>query len=598
MIKRGNGGIFLSKVLLLESILDDFANQLEMLNPNERDSVFELFVAEQLLKDKDLDSEELANGIIGGSFDNGIDGMFIFANGELIQTLEQIDNFKKIKNIEVHFHQYKNNERISEDVIHKFNTATTNILNLSQELSPTSWNKDLIEKVTLLRDLTIQSASAHPKYKFVFRHVSKGNRDNIYSEDRRNESYINKVETLKTIVERSDYNDALFDFDYIGVNELINLNRNEKQFSLSLKLNENPIALDFSDNGKRGYIASVNLKDYYKFITEDTGELRKYLFDSNIRDFQNNTEVNTQISETVKNEKNLDFWWLNNGVTIIADKGSLTGKTLHLDNVQIVNGLQTSHSIYFSFEDNDEPENRSLLLKIIITDDKVTADKIIKSTNSQNQVPTSLLRATDQVQRDIEEYFLTKDYFYDRRKNYYKNLKKPTKKIISINFLAQCLTSLVIQEKNPSKARSNPTVLTKKDDDYAKLFPDDRHLDTYLKSVLVVKEVEKHLKQILNGDELSENIKKYFLFHVSRVSMSVLLNQPNYGETQFRNLDLNLINEELILKSVQWLKSIINDYFVKTNYRDVVNISKQTEFSRYITEKLISLISEENQVTR
>ncbi|WP_426952516.1 AIPR family protein [Bacillus mycoides] len=374
----------MSKVLLLEAILDDFADQLDMTKSSERDSVFELFVAEQLLKDKDLDSDELENGIIGGSFDNGIDGMFIFANDELIQSIEQVSNFKNIKNIEVHFQQYKNNERISEDVVHKFNTATSNILNLSQELSPTSWNIDLIEQVKLLRNLTIRSAVAHPEYKFIYRHISKGNRDNIYNEDRPNESYLDKVATLKNTVEKSDYSNVLFDFDYIGVNELISLNRNEKQFSIALKLNENPIALDFSDDGKRGYIASVNIKDYFKFITEESGELRKYLFDSNIRDYQNNTEVNTQISETIKNDKDLDFWWLNNGVTIIADKGSLTGKTLHLDNVQIVNGLQTSHSIYYSYNKEVDDENRSLLLKIIITDDKVTADKIIKSTNSQN----------------------------------------------------------------------------------------------------------------------------------------------------------------------------------------------------------------------
>ncbi len=583
----------MSKVLLLEAILDDYGEQLGMTNVSERDNVFEIFVAEQLLKDKDLDNDELTNGIIGGSFDNGIDGMYVLVNDELIQSIDQVDNFKKIKNIEVHLHQYKNNERISEDVVHKFNTAASNILSLSQELNPNSWNSVLIEKVDLLRALTIGSAAVHPKYKFVFRHISKGNRENIYKEDRLNESYLEKVKTLESTVVNSDYSNLTFDFDFVGVNELISLNRNEKHFSIALKLNENPIALDFSENGKRGYIASVNIKDYYKFITEESGELRKYLFDSNIRDYQNNTEVNSQISETIQNEKDLDFWWLNNGVTIIADQGSLTGKTLHLDNVQIVNGLQTSHSIFYSYSEGQDVENRSLLLKIIITDDKVTADKIIKSTNSQNQVPTSLLRATDQIQRDIEEFFLTKDYYYDRRKNYYKNQKKPTKKIISINFLAQCLTSLVIKEKNPSKARSNPTVLTKRDEDYKILFPVERHLDTYLCSMQVVKQVESHLKQLLDGDQLTEQIKKYYLFHTSRVAISVLLKQPNYVEGQFKHVDLELVNEDLIVKSVDWLKSIINSYLEDTSHNDIVNISKQSEFSHYITEKLVALIEEE-----
>ncbi|WP_426952518.1 hypothetical protein [Bacillus mycoides] len=105
------------------------------------------------------------------------------------------------------------------------------------------------------------------------------------------------------------------------------------------------------------------------------------------------------------------------------------------------------------------------------------------------------------------------------------------------------------------------------------------------------------MKQLLNGDELAEQIKKYFLFHVSRVSMSVLFQQPNYGEEQFRNVNLDLVNEDLVAKSVQWLKRIISKYLEETKYRDVVNISKQSEFSQYITDKLIELIAEARQVS-
>jgi hypothetical protein len=40
------------------------------------------------------------------------------------------------------------------------------------------------------------------------------------------------------------------------------------------------------------------------------------------------------------------FGWLSNGVTIICSRTSIVGKTYVLDDVQIVNGWQTSHSIY------------------------------------------------------------------------------------------------------------------------------------------------------------------------------------------------------------------------------------------------------------
>ncbi|WP_274307017.1 AIPR family protein [Solibacillus daqui] len=577
--------------ILLDTILNEYADQLGMTTPVEKDSVFEIFAAEQLLKQKDLDSEEIRNGLIGGGKDNGIDGFYIFVDDEYISSYEQLEHIKKAKNIEVHIHQYKNSNTIEENVVHKFNTATSSIFDLETVFSPVSWNTDLIERIHGLRKIIIQTASAHPVYKIIYRHICKGDRFNIYNDDAPNESYIDKVRILQTTLARTDIGSAFFDFDLVGRRELVAMNREEKQFSLSLKLNENPIALDFSGDDKRGYIASANLKDYFNFITDQDSLLRNYLFDSNIRDFQNNTVTNSEISNTIKEEKELDFWWLNNGVTILADKGSLTGKTLNLDNVQIVNGLQTSYSIYNTLSEGEFPEEkRSVLLKIIITDNKVTSDRVIKSTNSQNPVPTSLLRATDTIQRDIEEFFLSHDYYYDRRKNYYKNLKKPTKKIISINFLAQCLTSLVITEKNPSKARSNPTILTKEDTDYQELFTESRDPNIYLKSIQVVKKVEQIIKDILTieqGDELDEKLKKYYLFHISRVAVSVLLSKPNYHENEMLKITIDSLNEQTVRRSLEILKAIIRAYIEETTYSDIVNISKQTEFSRYITSNYL-----------
>lgn len=97
------------------------------------------------------------------------------------------------------------------------------------------------------------------------------------------------------------------------------------------------------------------------------------------------------------------------------------------------------------------------------------------------------MRATDKVQRNIEEYLLSKGFYYDRRKNFYKNQGKPRNKIISIKYLSQCLTALV--QKNPSKARSNPTTLTKNEKDYRRLFPVNRQPEIYLKSIEVMKQV-------------------------------------------------------------------------------------------------------------
>ncbi|UYZ00741.1 AIPR family protein [Peribacillus frigoritolerans] len=585
----------MSKTLLLDTVLREYASELDMNFEKEKDQVFEVFAAEQLLKNKDLDDIEIKNGLIGGSLDNGIDGLFVFIDDECINSIDQINILKKAKNIEIHIHQYKNTTKIDENVIHKFNTVASSIFDLDTEYSEEYWNKDLLEKIEWLNQIFIKTAASHPKYKVYFRHICKGDRSNIYNDENPNLSYIDKVKVIEKTLENCDLDNIDFDFDLIGRKELGQMNRVEKQFSLALKLNENPIALDYSEDGKRGYIASANLIDYYNFLSDSKGNLRNYLFDSNIRDFQNSTAVNKEISKTIKEEKKIDFWWLNNGVTIIADAGSLTGKTLNLDNIQIVNGLQTSYSIYNTIHElNRESDNRSLLLKIIITNrNDETGDKIIKSTNSQNHVPTSLLRATDSIQRDIEDYFLANDYFYDRRKNYYKNLKKPMKKIVSINFLAQCLTSIVISEKNPSKARSNPTILTKEDADYNELFNERRDLKVYLNSAKIVKKVEKIIKEqtFENEDLTEEQLKKYYLFHISRIAMSIEFGIPNYGEEKIKDVDIEKIDKIKIDKSIKVLKEILELYEKEKGHIDLVNISKQTEFSKFITANFLKCVS-------
>lgn len=263
--------------------------------------------------------------------------------------------------------------------------------------------------------------------------------------------------------------------------------------------------------------------------------------------------------------------------------------------MQIVNGLQTSYSIYNSLKnvDIDQIEdNRSLFVKIIICDQKDIIDRIIRSTNSQNAISSGVLRATDHIQRDIEQYFLSKGYYYDRRKNYYKNLGKPRNKIISINLLSQCIVSLILPDKNPSKARSNPTILIKKDDDYNNVFKNSskRH-QVYLNSVLIYKNVDKELKKLMSDEkfmrdsELSE-ITKLFTFHISRIIISELTNKGNPLEIDLNNEKIiDQIDSETVKKSILVLKGIIDEY-KKTNLYSIDNISKQTEFSRYITKKL------------
>lgn len=162
--------------------------------------------------------------------------------------------------------------------------------------------------------------------------------------------------------------------------------------------------------------------------------MRKYLFDSNVRDFMGINAVNGDILDTLENRKNNeDFWWLNNGITILCSSAVAIGKSITIENVQIVNGLQTSECIYRYFVgDEHEQEDRVVLIKILPCDTIAIADDITRSTNNQTEVMSSSLRATDKIQEDIEDILKKEDMYYERRVNYYVNQGISTEKYIRL----------------------------------------------------------------------------------------------------------------------------------------------------------------------
>lgn len=292
--------------------------------------------------------------------------------------------------MKVYFHQYKNKYKIEEDVVLKFSNAFNDIMNFDNE-ELNGWDNDLKERIILLRNVIRKTATQALKIKFIINHISKANSEDIKD----NKSYWSKVENLKRSIERAGISRIKVVYDFVGGEELKNLSYIIPEYSINLILKDSPITLEFGDKNI-GYIALVSLKNYYNFIVEN-GNLKRYIFDNNVRDYQNKTIVNNEIENTVKKDYNIDFWWLNNGITIIAGKETTQiGKTLSLKNVQIVNGLQTSYSIYNSLKDIDLDkldDSRSIFVKIIICDQKDIIDRIIRATNSQNAISSGVFES-------------------------------------------------------------------------------------------------------------------------------------------------------------------------------------------------------------
>ena len=258
----------------------------------------------------------------------------------------------------------------------------------------------------------------------------------------------------------------------------------------------------------------VKLSDYGSFLSAPDGSLRASFFDANVRDYEGAVEVNRDIALTLRGPLGIiDFWWLNNGVTILATKAGFSNGKMILQNPLIVNGLQTSYELHRWVRTGGEDNKRLLMVRIVETTDEDVINKIIKATNYQTKVRQYSLRATEEVQRRIELFLFGLDIYYDRRRNYYKNLGKPSARTIGIDRMAQTVSALLLEK--PDVARARPTGLMKPGV-YEQLFPsgDDEHP---LRLYEVAAEILFLATTALTSSNLDRSYKNNLRFHIVMV---------------------------------------------------------------------------------
>lgn len=381
-------------------------------------------------------------------------------------------------------------------------------------------------------------ASKHPTLSFKYFYVTKGDTAAIHH------NVAARIQELQEAIQKH-FNDAGFSFSFIGAAELLNLARKRPPQTLSL-----PFA-ELLSASVGGYVALTKIADYNAFMRDSDGLRHGHIFDENVRAYQGNVDVNKAIKDTLDNPTEDDFWQLNNGITILTPEASTVGKTINISDPQIINGLQTSTEI-LSYYDGTPQENdpRHILIKVVKTESPATRDRVIKATNSQTGVQAASLRATDQIQRDIEEAIVKAGLFYDRQKNYYKNEGKPRGRIIGISEMAQSVMSMLLQK--PNDARARPSNLIKDDKDYATLFNSDYGFDLYC----VVGEAKKAVDDWLKSAGFSSADRNNLVFHILTRLAVTLTQNVSPSAADISSIDPKAFGDEAIKKAYEEVNAI------------------------------------------
>lgn len=552
--------------ILLESLIEQ-----EFQNNDNYSSIsdyFEFFSASQILKNQGLSDDEVDNGIVGKGLDGGCDSIYLFLNNLLI-TPDVVEHISAPKDsiLEMIIIQSKKTTSFGEDAVMKWKTISGNLLDLSKTTTDfmTRYNADVLEAFTTFRDTYTRLITSRVKLKFKFYYAT------LASELHPN--VIQQAEELKDTI-KGLFPNAVVEVIFVDSDALFDMYNAVIENRVNLKFADIPISPN-----QKNYIALVDLKSYFNFIVNDEGDVRKSFFDSNVRDYQGKNNVNSSISETLHRADDNDFWWLNNGVTVLASEATLVNnRELQIVNPEIVNGLQTSMEIYNYFSENREAlesEKRSILLRIIVPDNEESRDQIIFATNNQTNIPKATLRVTDPIHLQIEMHFKSRGLFYDRRKNYYKNQGRKPAEIVGVSFLAQCFITIFL--KKPDYARARPSTLLNDEKTYNELYEKNNDLEVFYRVALLGKKIQRNVR---SGSDYSSAEKSDILYYVLYAVIADVLGKKNITPADIKNLDIDSITDTLI-------EDIRNRvYEIYKQHGGNGRVAKSAEFIQYIDNML------------
>jgi hypothetical protein len=251
-----------------------------------------------------------------------------------------------------------------------------------------------------------------------------------------------------------------------------------------------------------GKVSCADIAEWYS----QHGDL---LFSENIRNTLSDSDINLQIESTLlKNPK--DFWYLNNGITAIADE--IKRKPLGLGdqressfwkiaNIKIVNGAQTTGSIYAANLKNPIVTKQGYVQVKIVSLENSPLDlssKITTATNTQNRVEAKDFLALEELQSGLAESFgkINVRYYFRRG----DKVIDP-KDSLDVQELAMCLALSSESMSNVVIAKRNAGSLTDRNAHYPKLFTPGINVKSIWQSVQKLREITKILNDF--GSSLS-----------------------------------------------------------------------------------------------
>ena len=325
-------------------------------------------------------------------------------------------------------------------------------------------------------------------------------------------------------------------------------------------------------------------------------DYRERIFQQNVRYSLGvrSKSINKQILETaIDNKRSEDFWYFNNGITIICKKINETtsGKVINLNNGQIINGAQTTYALHEAYQKGVLKNDVEVLIKAIETDDKNFVESVTLCTNSQNAIRLRDLCSNDEIQLKIQKILRgSYRYFYERKRGEFYSLYPTIEgkrkllgndykvKVFSNENAAQSFLAMFLDKPAQAKSEKGRIFLKDRAGFYDDIFNKDDEIlaEKILMSWKLLKYIEAlkkdYKKKYREAESLSESEKveiyKYdFLVHSEYFILNIFkdfLKDEKYDINKKNDL-LDIISkidkkDQIIQKIYQIIKDELTKY--------------------------------------
>lgn len=371
-------------------------------------------------------------------------------------------------------------------------------------------------------------------------------------------------------------------FEHFSHKDMIRYINRERSIDTQIVLSGKAVQENF--NYKRVILGRVSVMEIYRLM-EEFGDS---LLEKNIRRYLGKNIVNDGIERTLlDDEKRQNFFFFNNGATMICKKFSFNGLQeqdwiVKTSDLQIINGGQTCKTIYQTVKANPDTDfSRTYLLvrlyEVDDSEDQGIIQDIIYATNSQNPVDFRDLKSNDERQVLLERGVQDLGYTYKRKRDNTSNVN-----VIPSTVAAEAVFAVWRECPHLAKYKRNEFF----DRYYDKIF-EDLNAAQMILAVLIFRYCDGNRKKACEEAGIREHrpYSQYFLAYM--VGKQILkhfdmklekLTHVNFEEVR----DFFEQNKELLYSSAEKaMVEILKNYFNDDNLADVDGRTMAAAFRRF-----------------